>query len=144
MKFKNIWIILLLIPVFNYAQTVDFNWLPGKWQVESAKGTMFEEWQMDGQRLKGEGYTVKDGQKKLNETLFLENFDGQWAYIALPKGQIITLFRLIQADNNSYIFENKEHDFPQLIYYNFDGQKTIHVTVEGNDKKFELSLVKVE
>ena len=144
MKFKNIWIILLLIPVFNYAQTGDFNWLPGKWQVESAKGTMFEEWQMDGQRLKGEGYTVKDGQKKLNETLFLENFDGQWAYIALPKGQIITLFRLIQADNNSYIFENKEHDFPQRIYYNFDGQKTIHVTVEGNDKKFELSLVKVE
>jgi len=144
MKFKNLFIFLVIFPILNYAQTENFTWLEGKWQVKTDKAEMYEVWQKDGRRLKGEGYSVKDGQKMLNETLYLENFDGQWAYIALPKGQIITLFRLIQADKNNYIFENKEHDFPQRIHYNFDGQKSIHVIVEGSDKKFELTLVKVE
>jgi Domain of unknown function (DUF6265) len=139
--------LLLFIPVLLYSQTNDFNWLTGKWKVQSATREQFEEWQMTGDRLKGEGYIIKEGQKQVSETLFLENFDGQWAYIAIPKKQNITLFALVRVKENSYIFENREHDFPQRLVYNYDGDITLKVAVEGIDadtsKNFELVFTKV-
>jgi len=138
---------VILVPLMLIGQRANFDWLTGKWKVDSSKSEKYEEWHVDGKRLKGEGYTIKDGQKHVFETLFIENFAGQWAYIALPKGQQITLFALVSQDKNTYIFENKEHDFPGRIIYAFDGEKAIHVSVQdGNDpsKGFKLTLVKIK
>ena len=139
---------VFIIPFVLKSQSADFNWLIGTWKVDSDKSEKYEVWQMDGMRLKGEGYSIKDGQKHVFETLFLENFAGQWAYIALPAKQQITLFALTQVENRRYIFENKEHDFPQRIIYHYDGDRKIKVSVEadndGKTKKFELTFLKVE
>jgi hypothetical protein len=141
-------LLLFIIPFILKSQDTDFQWLVGKWKVDSDKSKKYEVWQMDGNRLKGEGYSVKEGQKNVFETLFLEDFGGQWAYIALPDKQQITLFALVHSENNRYVFENKEHDFPQRIIYNYDDSKHIHVSVEadhnGKTKKFELNLSKIE
>ena len=138
--------VLILVPIVMSAQTNDFDWLVGKWKMDSKKAEVYEEWQMDGKRLKGEGYNIQDGKKHISETLFLENFAGQWAYIAMPKGQTITLFALTHSEENKYIFVNKEHDFPQRIIYHFDGDKIIHISVEADKdneiKKLEFRLIK--
>lgn len=146
----NIKVVLFLISIafIVSAQNNNFNWLIGKWKMDSQKTEVYEEWQRDGNRIKGESYKINDGQKQISETLFLENFSGQWAYIALPKGQTIALFALVESKDDKYIFENKEHDFPQRIIYHFDGDKTINVSVEadndGENKKFGFSLIKVD
>lgn len=144
---KNI-LYFLVLPFIINAQTVDFNWLVGKWKMDSDKAEVYEEWQKDGDRFMGEGYRIKNGNKIITEKLFIENFDGQWAYIAMPKGQTITLFALYDTHYGVYTFVNWEHDFPQRIIYTYDGKKTIHVSVEadndGETKKFEFTLIKVE
>lgn len=122
-----------LIPLNVCAQAVDFNWLVGKWKLESDRVELYEEWKTDGEhRLKGESYVMRDGQKQVSEILFVEKFDDQWAYIALPEGQSITLFALVQSENNEFVFENKEHDFPQRIIYRLVNEGEISATVEGN------------
>ena len=147
MELKKLLFCLLAVPFIIKAQTTDFDWLIGKWKMDSKKAEVYEEWQKDGDRLKGEGYRIQNGQKNVSETLFLENFAGQWAYIAMPKGQTITLFALVQSEKNKFFFENKEHDFPQSIIYSYDGKATIHVSVEadknGETRKFEFTLTKV-
>ena len=85
--------------------------------------------------------------KYIFETLYLENFNDQWAYIAVPKKQNITLFALVSTEKNNYIFENREHDFPQRLVYKFDGDKTLHVSVEGIDdpsNNFELFFTRID
>ena len=138
----------IFIPFILSAQTIDFEWLVGTWKLESGKVESYEEWKKDGHRLKGESYRIHDGQKHVNEVLFIERFADQWVYIAMPKGQTITLFASIHSKDNTYIFENKEHDFPKRIIYSFTGKDTINAAVEGNtngeNKRFEFKLIKVD
>ena len=125
-------VFLLVCPLSGLAQTADFSWLAGKWKMDSDRAEVYEEWQKDGEhRLKGESYVIRDNQKQVNEVLFVEKFEDQWAYIALPKGQTITLFALISSENNEFIFENKEHDFPQRIIYHLVNENEINASVEG-------------
>ncbi len=130
------------------AQDIGFKWLIGTWKMESEKVNIFERWQQDNGRLKGEGYSIKNDQKKVSETLFLEKFNNQWALIALPVSQTIALFALTSADSGRFVFENKEHDFPQRITYAYDGKSAIQVYVEGDAdgqlKKMTFKLIRQE
>ena len=129
MSFIKIALFIIILNSFIHAQNIDFNWLIGTWKMQSEKAEIFEEWQQDLGRLKGEGYSIKDGNKKLSETLFLEKFADQWAFIALPRTQPMALFALTTSKSNRFVFENKEHDFPQRIIYAYDGESVIDVTV---------------
>lgn len=148
MDFRKIILSLLIVPFFIQAQTADFNWLVGKWQIQSDKTEMYEEWQRDGNRFKGESYSINNGGKKVSEILYLEKFADQWAYIALPIKQNITLFALYDTHYGVYTFVNYEHDFPQRIIYSPQDSETIDVTVEGEKngayKSFTLTMKKVE
>ncbi len=146
LNIKTIFICIIYIPVLINAQS--FDWLVGKWKMDTDKMEMYEEWKKDNDRLIGESYMIQTGQKKITENLFVQNFAGQWAYIALPKGQAITLFALTEAENNKFVFENKEHDFPQKIIYKYNGDKTIIVSISGEKdgkvKSTSLKLIKVK
>jgi len=148
MYFRKIILSLLIVPFFIQAQTADFKWLVGKWQIQSDKTEMYEEWQRDGNRFKGESYSINNGGKKVSEILYLEKFADQWAYIALPVKQNITLFALIDMSGKTFSFENKEHDFPQKITYILQDSVTLNVTVGGDKngafKSFTLTMKKIE
>jgi hypothetical protein len=122
---------ILSIPFFLNTQNISFDWLIGKWKLQSDKSESYEEWRMDGKRLSGESYSIQNGIKEINEKLFLEKFDKQWAYIAIPGGQAITLFALSKTEDSTFVFENPEHDFPQRIIYAYDGKNTINASIEG-------------
>jgi hypothetical protein len=114
---------------------------PGKWKmtVEEAdiyfgKSDIFEEWEsINDNELVGMSYNINlsTDKKYISENLFLKKFGDQWAYIAAPVKQTITLFVLSEYSENKFIFENKEHDFPRKIIYDFKSEDELIATLEG-------------
>lgn len=122
---------------------------PGKWKMEAEQAEIYEEWIVSGEtELIGKSFSVKGGQEFMSEILYLKKFGEQWAYVAVPEGQNITLFALVEYSPKIFTFENKEHDFPQRIIYEFhkDGKLTaaIEGTVNGESKRKEFSFTFVE
>ncbi|MDZ7626373.1 MAG: DUF6265 family protein [Ignavibacteriaceae bacterium] len=122
---------------------------PGKWQMDTDKSEFFEEWELVNEtELIGKSYRMKEGVKMISENIYLKKFADQWAYVAIPKSQTITLFALTEYSNNKFIFENKEHDFPQRIIYEFssDGKllAVVEGEVEGKIRREEFSFILVK
>jgi hypothetical protein len=125
------------------------NLFPGKWKMEIENAEVYEEWEMLSEtELVGKSYSIKDEVQSISENLYLKRFTDQWAYVAVPKGQNIALFALIVYSRKKFVFENKEHDFPQRIIYEFhkDGKLTaaIEGDVNGKLKRKEFSFILVE
>lgn len=121
---------------------------PGKWKMDIANIEMYEEWVIETDtELIGKSYSIEEDSEMINETLYLKKFGDQWAYVAVPEGQSITLFALVEHSPKKFIFENKEHDFPQRIIYEFhkDGKLTaaIEGPVNGKNKRKEFSFTLV-
>ena len=144
----------LLIIVFfsiNLLAQDDFilNLFPGKWKMEINNMEVFEEWEMISEtELVAKSYSIKNEEQIINENLYLKKFAGQWAYVAIPRDQNITLFALIEHTPKKFVFENKEHDFPDRIIYEFhkDGKLTaaIEGDVNGELKRREFSFILVD
>ena len=106
---------------------------PGKWKMETDKSKIYEEWQVVNQNeLIGKSYSVDNGVEAISEILYLKKFGDQWAYVAVPEGQNISLFALVKYTSKKLIFENKEHDFPQQISYEFHKDGKLTAAIEGN------------
>lgn len=110
---------------------------------------VYEEWHLINENeLIGTNYSLENGIKIINENLWIKKFADQWAYIAMPSNQNITLYALIEHSPKKLIFENKEHDFPQRISYEFHKGGKMTAVVEGNVgggiKRKEISFKVVE
>ena len=105
---------------------------PGTWKMISDKIEYYEEWRLiNGSELIGIGFSIEEGDTVLSEELYLKKFSEQWAYVALPVSQTITLFALSEYSENKFIFENKEHDYPQKIIYEFTTDGKLNAATEG-------------
>jgi hypothetical protein len=125
------------------------NLFPGTWKMDFDKSEVYEEWEVLSEtELFGKSYSKKDEVQIISENLYLKKFADQWTYVAVPNGQNITLFTLIEYSSKKFVFENKEHDFPQRIIYEFhkDGKLTaaIEGDVNGELKRKEFSFILVE
>lgn len=123
--------------------------LPGKWKMETDKAEIYEEWIIEDEtELIGKSFRIDNSAEVVSEVLYLKKYGDQWAYIAVPEGQNITLFALVQFTPKKFIFENLEHDFPQRIIYEFhkDGKLTsaIEGPVNGENKRIEFSFALVD
>ncbi len=104
----------------------------GKWKMDSDNAEIYEEWTVvNDDELKATAYIINDGQKRVTEILYIKKFGNHWTYVGIPGKQKPTLFTLISFNDNKFIFENKEHDFPQRIFYNFYDNGKLTATVEG-------------
>lgn len=122
---------------------------PGKWKMELNSNAVYEEWKIENEtELTGKSYTIKNGLQDIDEVLYIKKFADTWAYVAVPEGQNITLFKLVKYSFNKFVFENEEHDFPQRIIYEFndDGKLTASVEgkVDGILKRKEFSFISVD
>jgi len=105
---------------------------PGTWKMISDKIEYYEEWRLiNGSELIGIGFSIEEGDTVLSEELYVKKFADKWAYIALPVNQTITLFALSEYSDNKFIFENKEHDYPQKIIYEFTADGKLNAATEG-------------
>jgi hypothetical protein len=116
--------------------------LTGLWKMDTPRGAIYEEWQVTGdERLAGRSYKVKN-----NDTLVLEN-----VIISLQGNAIFFTpvvqdqnnnqpvpFKLISCNNNRYVFENKEHDYPQRVIYELVSTNDLRARIEGSKNGKEM------
>jgi hypothetical protein len=146
---KTYLIILISFSINLFAQDEAIHKLfPGKWKMEIENAEVYEEWQLvNKNELIGTSYSLENGIKIIHENLWIKKFADQWAYIAIPSNQNIALFALIKHSPKKLLFENKEHDFPKRISFEFHKGGKMTAAVEGNvggeikRKKFSFILV---
>jgi hypothetical protein len=126
------------------ASISELTWLAGCWQVKDSKpgAVISEQWMLPlGNAMIGAGRTVKNGRMTEFEFLRIVQKDGTLFYIARPaENTAETPFGLIRSANDEYVFENKDHDFPQRVIYRKEKDGSLFARVEGtsNGKLFGI------
>ena len=139
---------LLLIPMLassdNSAQR-DLDWLVGCWVT--ADRSSQEVWVVDSdQSLVGFGVALSAGKVAFYEVLSIkQNDDGLWTYTAHPSGQASASFIAVEIRENSVLFANPNHDYPQEISYRRDGsQLYATISLRGGDKPTSFDKIACE
>lgn len=113
----------------------DFGQFHGTWKETSGA---YESWQKASTHLlQGRGYILKGRDTLLLEALSITQQQGIWVYTATVPDQNDGRgipFELVQWNDNSFLFSNPEHDFPQQLHYRFLSNDSLTVIVKGLDK----------
>ncbi len=148
---KQIYLFLVLFTGFltSIAQSVpadELSFLFGNWELKTAEGKVTEHWKKEGNQLLGSSYKHDfKGNRTLTETIVLKQIKGKWQFLVTgyEKGnEGTTAFKLVSSKNNTFIFENLEHDFPQRIVYQPQGKAKLLAWIEGKvngkDRKIDF------
>ena len=121
--------------------------MEGEWKVSDKE--VYETWKpSDANILIGEAYTVKEnGSKKIAERWAIRKVKKDIVYSAMVPNQNAGKaidFVLNQIDENTYSFENPNHDFPKKIIYKKVSDSELFVVVQGKDvtEAFNYTLLK--
>jgi hypothetical protein len=132
---KELSLLLFLLSIFIQAQdkVEDINIISGKWKLKESNFTLYEDWEKTNDSTYiGLSYTLDKEEKNISERLYILKLNNHIVYIAQPGNNNPTLFTLISSEDNKFIFENKEHDFPQRITYHFTTDSTLTASIEGD------------
>lgn len=127
----------IAFPVEGESDLHDLHWLVGQWKSQSGKNTYYESWKSTNHgTLEGSASMVNpQGKTIFTEVLRIEKIGSHVVYIAAVKKNHPVLFTLIETseENNKpkWVFENKEHDFPQRIIYIQQSMDSLVARVEG-------------
>ena len=124
-------------------------WITGLWQSELSNGKYYERWTAsDENSMIGEAFIVKGGDTIPSEELKIQVMSDGIYYIAIPRNQEETHFKLVSLEGQEAVFENLEHDFPQRIIYrgNPDGGMYVEAAVidKEDGKKLVFNFTKIE
>lgn len=127
---------LLLCTPGGFAQEAgmrEFDWLIGTWKRETRSGIAYERWiKVSRRTFEGDSYRIAHGDTTFLEFLRLEQFGQKIFYVPkISHNKYPVPFKLIDAGENGFVFEHPEHDFPQRIIYQPQGDGKLHVRVEG-------------
>lgn len=113
--------------------------LEGLWEMKNDDGSIFYElWEINpDSTLKGKDFIVKPNK----DTILTENFEiieknDSVYYVATvmeQNGSKTVYFKLISFNPMVFVFENKKHDFPQMITYSRKTDDLYAVILEGPD-----------
>lgn len=131
MKFILLFFTLLVISTVS-AQTNFPGFLEGTWKVENKD--LYEHWdRLNENSLKGFSYILKNGQMTVSEYLSVSRIGNEIIYTAAVlsqnHGKEIN-FKLSKTEN-TYTFENPDHDFPKRIVYQKLSDTEISVQATG-------------
>ena len=117
-------IVLLLLPVSLLASDMnehELEWLIGCWQTPD--GAAQEVWVAENDdTLAGFAVSLRNNKVSFYEVLTIKRSpDGLLVYTAHPSGQTTTSFVAMQVSDDSALFVNADHDYPQAIRYSRDG-----------------------
>lgn len=129
-------------PVYSAKEFKPLHGLTGLWKMDGTRGTLYEQWHVSGDnQLKGRSYKINN-----NDTMVLEN-----VIISLQNDVIFYTpvvrdqnnkqpvpFKLISYKNNRYVFENKEHDYPQRVIYELVSANELRARIEGSKNGKEM------
>ena len=108
-------------------------WLSGCWQQDGAESGSIEIWLAPaGGTLLGVSRTVKADKTVAYEFMRIGALaDGKLAFTAKPSNQTEATFPVIRIGKQEIVFENKEHDFPQRIFYRSAAPGKLSARIEG-------------
>jgi len=120
-------------------------WIIGTWENRNENGVMTETWsQSEDSALTGivtATYLFLDEAMKepvlrtdTLETIRIEQFWGKLSYVPAVKDQnngMPVKFKMITCTPDLFVFENKEHNFPQQISYQRFGEDSLVATISG-------------
>jgi hypothetical protein len=138
MKSFLFFIILALVSCSGKQESQTFarlKQLEGRWQAKDGTDTIYENWQLlSPQEMFGKSYflTGKDT-VWLEHTKLVENKRGIFYIPSVARqnrGRPV-FFRLISSERQQFVFENKDHDFPQRIIYHLSSKDSVHAWIEG-------------
>lgn len=129
---------ILFVSTASFAQNrgiEQFKWMFGEWKGESAKGSTLESWIKENENtMTGKGYYVVKGDTVVVEQLRIQKIGNYWTYIPIINNNKPVLFTLIKVENDIWVFENKEHDFPQRVIYSRKKDGSMLAWIEGEMK----------
>jgi hypothetical protein len=114
-----------------------FSWLTGKWIMKEKGSTIIEQWSFFNGSLKCMSYEVKGIDTTLIENASISCIGGKKVFTYYPEktdneGKKEPVhFVLISEANNTFVFENKQHDFPQRVVYQRLNDNECHAWIEG-------------
>ena len=142
----------LALAAQTFAQTADKTFgeitaaFEGTWKVDGKE--MYEKWEKTGAGFVGKGYSLKDNQEKISETLEIRIIDGKIFYLAIAAGQnngATVKFELTKSGDGEFVFENPAHDFPKKLVYKKTSETEMSAQVLGEGGKgFTLKFTKVK
>ena len=142
----------IAVPVEGDSDLKEFDWLVGQWKGQLDNNTYYESWKPTNHgTLEGSSSMVNpQGKAILTEVLRIDKIGSHVVYIAAVKKNHPVLFTLIETseENNKpkWVFENKEHDFPQRIIYTRESSDSLMARVEGvhkgKEEKEEFRLIR--
>jgi hypothetical protein len=114
-----------------------FSWLTGKWSTKQNGSTIVEQWNFFNGSLKCMSYEVKGNDTTLIENASISCIGGKNVFTFYPDkknkdGKMEPVhFVLISEEHNTFIFENKDNDFPQRVVYEKISDQQCHAWIEG-------------
>lgn len=99
----------------------DAGWLIGTWENKTQRGSIYETWNKTNEKeLSGKSYIVKEKDTIVFEHIRLVMEQGRLFYIPAVKNQndgLPVRFAAKTISATELVFENAQHDFPQVISY---------------------------
>ena len=108
--------------------------LSGTWQMQTAKGLLYESWTKTAKNeMQGGSYKINGTDTIHFEIVKLSRQADGIFYVPVVKenNDRAVSFKMISSANKKFIFENKEHDFPQRIIYHLVTKDSLHAWIEG-------------
>ncbi|MGH7469472.1 MAG: DUF6265 family protein [Longimicrobiales bacterium] len=115
------------------AQSLDAaRWLAGCWELRAGNRMILEMWMPPaGDLMLGGSRTVVGGKVRDFEQVRIRAEAGKLVYTAVPSGQKEASFPSASITDNTIVFENLAHDFPQRIIYRKLGADSLVARTEG-------------
>ena len=112
-----------------------FKWLLGSWESISPEGHFFETWEKENNfTYSGLSYMAVKKDTVFFETIKLITIENKIYYVPTVRNQNDdqpVLFKLISEKGGEFIFENKDHNFPQRIIYKNSSTDKFYARIEG-------------
>lgn len=144
MKTRNVIIIavvcLIILYVWTMKQTNNINkaeWLVGTWENKTPNGSIYETWsKISDYELAGKSYVVKEKETIVFENIRLVQEKDGLIYIPTVKDQnggLPVRFTSTKISDTELVFENPQHDFPQIITYISIGADSLVAEISGTN-----------
>lgn len=128
----------------------DFTWLQGKWMGSSEEMEFFEQWKpLQGNLLDGQGGAVSGKDTVFSEKIKIEQRGEDIFYTAnVQENGGSVDFKFTGYKQDSIVFENLKHDFPQRIVYFRLPNNHLYACIDGLNagkySRIEFSYQKAE
>jgi hypothetical protein len=118
-------------------------WLIGTWENKTPRGTIFETWKKTSDKqYDAKSYVIREKDTMVFESITLKVSGDEIHYIPAVKNQnegLPVVFKATTYTETEMIFENPEHDFPQVISYNRITSDSLVAKISGTKNGQERS-----